>query len=180
MAKKQKQFLICKTSDFELNMIVLQIWDFRTCQEERLLSGHARDVLSCDWHPRLVLSISSPTLYKICYIQYTLYPVHPLCMLYFSYVLYNQKGTYHNLSNTVQNFWHTAHIVHYSYSLHIVLVLCSLHHKARSPLWKYRTSFPISLFHFPLALFCLDQKCCLSWALMCLTSVADMKIALKC
>ena len=32
----------------------LQIWDFRTVQQDRILSGHARDVLSCDWHPSSV------------------------------------------------------------------------------------------------------------------------------
>ena len=32
-----------------------QVWNFATYQEERTLSGHARDVLSCDWHPTLVL-----------------------------------------------------------------------------------------------------------------------------
>ena len=33
---------------------MLQIWNFATYQEERILSGHARDVLSCDWHHSLV------------------------------------------------------------------------------------------------------------------------------
>ena len=33
---------------------LLQVWNFVTCQEDRALNGHARDVLSCDWHPSSV------------------------------------------------------------------------------------------------------------------------------
>ena len=36
----------------------VQIWDFRQCRTERVLTGHGGDVKSCDWHPSKALVAS--------------------------------------------------------------------------------------------------------------------------
>ena len=38
--------------------LTVQIWDFRQCRTERVLTGHGGDVKSCDWHPSKALVAS--------------------------------------------------------------------------------------------------------------------------
>ena len=43
------------------------MWDFATCAEERVMTGHGGDVTSADWHPSqgLIASGSKDLLIKV-------------------------------------------------------------------------------------------------------------------
>ena len=44
-----------------------QVWDFATCAEERVMTGHGGDVTSAHWHPSqgLIASGSKDLLIKV-------------------------------------------------------------------------------------------------------------------
>ena len=48
------------------HLLAVQVWDFATCTEERVMTGHGGDVTSTHWHPSqgLIASGSKDLLIK--------------------------------------------------------------------------------------------------------------------